>query len=82
MPEEDAKIFEEAYRLYDKWRSVMISTPEEWVKLNHDLEGLVTRYQESRLALRLAIGLFDTFDDLYKDGKQPAVPDYFGRSDL
>jgi stage V sporulation protein B len=44
--------------------------------------GFVCRHPESRLALRLAIGLMDTIDDLYHDGQAPAVPDYIGRADL
>lgn len=82
MPEEDAKIFGEAYELYEKWRSVEIRRPEQWLEATNDFHGLVCRHEGNQLALRLAISLMDTFDDLYKDGNVPAVPDYIGRSDL
>ena len=82
MPEEDAKIFAEAYQLYEKWRGVEIRTPEQWLQVTGEFHGLVCRHEGSQLALRLAIGLMDTFDDLYRDGAVPAVAGYFGRSDL
>jgi hypothetical protein len=82
MPEEDGKIFGEAYQLYDKWRGTRIERPEQWLHLTEELHGFVCRHPESRLALRLAIGLMDTIDDLYHDGQAPAVPDYIGRADL
>ena len=47
-----------------------------------EFHDFILRHNESRLALRLAIGIMDTFDDLYRDGAVPAVPDYFGRNDL
>lgn len=82
MPEEDGKIFGEAYELYQKWRSVLIDTPEKWLMVTDDIQAFVSRHDESRLALRLAIGVIDTLDDLYRGGKRPPMADYLGRSDL
>lgn len=82
MPEEDAKIFAEAYNLFDKWRGTEIHTLDQWCQLTNEVYDFVVEHVESRLALRLAIGIMDTFDDLYKDGQKPPMPDYFGRSDL
>ena len=82
MPEEDAKIFGEAYEIWQQWRSVLITELSQWEQLTADFEGLAVRHPESRLALRLAIGMMDSFDDLYKDGRKPAVADYIGREDL
>lgn len=82
MPEEDAKIFGEAYKLYEKWRGTDIHTLDQWCQLTNEMYDLVEKHVDSRLALRLAIGIMDTFDDLYRDGQKPPMPDYFGRSDL
>ena len=82
MPEEDAKIFQEAYQLYDKWRGVEIRTGEQCIQVTCEMQKLCMDHPGNRLAMRLAIGLMDTIDDLYHDGAVPAVPDYFGRSDL
>ena len=82
MPEEDGKIFGEAYQLYDKWRGILISELSQWEQLTAELHTFVCKYPESRLAMRLAVGLMETFDDLYKNGAKPAMPDYIGRGDL
>ena len=82
MPEEDAKIFQEAYQLFDKWRGVQIRTGEQWIQVTLDMQKLCLDHTGNRLAMRLAIGLMDTIDDLYHDGAVPAVPDYIGRGDL
>ena len=82
MPEEDARIFQEAYQLYDKWRGVQIRTCEQWIQVTLDMQKLCLDHPGNRLAMRLAIGLMDTIDDLYHDGAVPAVPDYIGRVDL
>ena len=82
MPEEDAKIFQEAFTLYDKWRGIQIRTAEQWLQVTNDMQQLCLDHPGSRLAMRLSIGLMDTIDDLYHDGSVPAVPDYIGRSDL
>ena len=71
MPEEDGKTFYDIYQLYEKWRGIEINTLDLWIA-----------HGSSPLAVRLAIGVMDTFDDLYKDGLKPAIADYFGRSDL
>lgn len=82
MPENDAKIFGEAYEIYNKWRWKVIK-PAEFVDLNMELADFIARNDEKNpLTMRLAVALFETFDDLYSGGKVPAVPDYFGRSDL
>lgn len=82
MPEEDGKVFGEAYELYEKWRSVLIETPEQWIQVTNEMHAFVCRHEASRLALRLAIGIMDTLDDLYKGGQRPPVADYLGRGDL
>lgn len=83
MPE-DAKIFGECYELYEKHRSVLIETDEQWTALVLDVRDFAERndWRNNPLANRLALSLLDTFNDLYRNGKKPAIPDYFGRSDL
>ena len=83
MPEDDARIFGEAYQIYETWRSKIIKK-EEFIDLNMELAGFAERnkWKENPLTHRLSMALFDIFDDLYRDGKVPVLPDYFGRSDL
>ena len=82
MPENDARIFGEAYEIYNKWRWKVIR-PEEFLDLNMELADFTARNdQNNPLTLRLAVALFETFDDLYRNGNVPAIPDYIGRCDL
>lgn len=83
MPETDEKIFGEAYELYNKYRWRILKD-EDFLDLSNDIAALAARYdfQRNPLANRLSLMLFDVFNDLYKDGRIPAMPDYFGRSDL
>ncbi len=83
MPETDEKIFGEAYELYNKYRWRILKD-ENFLDLSNDIAALAARYdfQRNPLANRLSLMLFDVFNDLYKDGRVPAMPDYFGRSDL
>lgn len=83
MPE-DAKIFGECYEIYEKYRSVLIETDEQWTELAEDVRQFAERndWRNNPLANRLALSLLDTFNDMYRDGKKPVMPDYFGRSDL
>ena len=50
--------------------------------MTNEFHEFVCRNGTSRLALRLAVGIMDTLDDLYKGGQRPPVADYLGRSDL
>ena len=83
MPETDAKIFGEAYELYNRFRWRVLKD-EDFIELSNAIAALAEKYdwQHNSLAYRIASMLFDVFNDLYKDGRVPAVPDYFGRSDL
>lgn len=83
MPETDEKIFGDAYEIYNKYRWRILKE-EDFLQLSNDISALAQKYdwQHNPLADRLAQMLFDVFNDFYKDGRVPAVPDYFGRSDL
>ena len=83
MPETDEKIFGDAYEIYNKYRWRILKE-EDFLQLSNDVSALAQKYdwQRNPLADRAAQMLFDVFNDFYKDGRVPAVPDYFGRSDL
>ena len=83
MPETDERIFGDAYEIYNKYRWRILKE-EDFLQLSNDISALAQKYdwQHNPLADRMAQMLFDVFNDFYKDGRVPAVPDYFGRSDL
>ena len=83
MPETDEKIFGDAYEIYNKYRWRILKE-EDFLQLSNDIAAMAQKYdwQHNPLADRMAQMLFDVFNDFYKDGRVPAVPDYFGRSDL
>ena len=83
MPETDEKIFGDAYEIYNKYRWRILKE-EDFLQLSNDVSAMAQKYdwQRNPLADRMAQMLFDIFNDFYKDGRVPAVPDYFGRSDL
>jgi hypothetical protein len=39
-------------------------------------------WQENPLVFNLLNAVMETFDDLYRGGKVPKIPNFFGRSDL
>ena len=77
MPETDAKIFGEAYDLYTRYRWRILKD-EDFLSLSNDIAA----FGHNPLTDRLVMMLFDVFNDLYKDGRVPALPGYLGRSDL
>ena len=83
MPEQDEKIFGEVYEIYNKYRWKKMEL-EELIFLSSDLANIAQKYgfKKNPLAWHLTNAILDVFDDLYRDGKVPEVPDYIGRSDL
>ena len=83
MPETDAKIFGEAYDMYTRYRWRILKE-EDFLSLSNDIADFGERngWQHNPLTDRLVMMLFDVFNDLYKDGRGPALPGYLGRSDL
>ena len=83
MPEDDARIFGEAYELWNKWRWQEIHD-NKWIEFAQDLGTFASRnnWKDNPLTDRLTSALFDAIGDLYVNGKRPMIPDYFGRSDL
>ena len=82
MPEEDKQIFREAYELYDKWRGTLMETDEQWLTITAEFYQFIQRHTESRLAIHLATGIMDHFDEMYRNGNRPKMPSYLGREDL
>ena len=83
MPEEDERVFGEIWNIYNKYRWKLLEE-QDFIQLTNELAAFAElhRNEQNPLAWRLAGALFDVFNDLYRDGKKPAIPDYIGRSDL
>lgn len=83
MPENDEKIFAEVFEVYNKYRWKQLELPE-LVFVASDLANIAEKYgfKKNPLAWHLTNAILDVFNDLYKDGKVPEIPDYIGRSDL
>ena len=84
MPEEDAKIFSEAFEIYNKYRWTEMKTPEQWEALTNEVGAFADRHQwrTNQLTKRIGHMLLDIFSDMYRNGRKPSIPDYFGRDDL
>ncbi len=84
MPDEDAKIFNEAFRIYNKYRWTEMRTDSQWIDLSNEVRDFAEKYhwRTNQLAAHMGYMLLEVFNDLYKNGKKPEIPDYFGRDDL
>lgn len=84
MPEEDAKVFQDAFGIYNKYRWTEMQSDAQWEALWADLKEFAEahRWRESVLARAMVAMLTDVFCEMYRGGKKPVIPDYFGRSDL
>lgn len=84
MPDEDAKIFSEAFQIYNKYRWTEMVSTDQWNALTDEIRDFAERHQWRTNRLTSCIGsmLLDLFNELYRNGQKPPIPDYFGRSDL
>ena len=84
MPDEDAKIFSEAYGIYNKYRWTEMKTDDQWMAFSDEVRDFARAHNwpKNPLAKRIAVMLLDVFGDMYRNGQKPAIPDYFGRDDL
>ena len=82
MPEEDKKIFQEVYELYDKWRGTLMETDDQWLMITAEFYALIRNHPNNRFAIHLVTGIMDHFDELYRNGNRPPMPSYLGREDL
>ena len=83
MPEQDEKIFGEIYEIYSRYRWQQL-TNEDLIRLTSELAIFAEKYnwKKNPLAFHLADAMISVFDDLYRNGNVPQIPDYIGRSDL
>lgn len=84
MNEMEEKTFKLAYQFYEKWRSQIIETGEQWDEFAADVGqfALDADIDHNILGARILVALTDTFNDLYKGGLKPVPNNYFGREDL
>lgn len=83
MPEDEKKILTEAFSLYEKYRSIEMKV-EDWVNFANNLAFFEVKWhwEENPLAKHIGAAIIEALGDMYRDGKKPAIPDYFGRDDL
>lgn len=84
MPDEDAKIFSEAFEIYNKYRWAEMTSDDQWIAFTDDVRDFADKHKwkENTLAARIGVMLLEVFSELYRDGKKPVIPNYFGRDDL
>lgn len=83
MSDKDKGIWAEIIRIYDKYRSIEMKEAD-WKLIVKEVSVFAERndYRNNPLVNRLCTALLDIFDDLYRGGKKPEIPGYFGRDDL
>ena len=84
MSDKEKHAFRLVFDWYKKWREVIITTDEQWNEFADSVGNLARDLDvdHSPLGSHLMMAVIDTINDLYKDGKQPVVCNYFGREDL
>lgn len=84
MNEKENEAFRLSYGFYEKWRSVIIETDEQWEQFAKELCQLAVDMDSDHcpLAQHLFYAVSDTFSDLYRNGMKPVQANYFGRDDL
>ena len=83
MTDKDQAVWAEIIRIYDRYRSTEMHE-DDWKTFVREVAAFAEKndYKNNPLVNRLGMALFDIFDDLYRGGKTPEIPDYFGRDDL
>lgn len=84
MPESDGKTFQDFFNIYQKYRSLIIMYDEEWEALISELSAcaVLHNYENNPLTWYLYEAIIKTFDEMYRNGKQPALASFLGRDDL
>jgi len=84
MNDKETKSFQIVFGFYEKWRSVVIETDEQWNEFAKDIGamGVLLDIDHNPLGWHLMNAVLATFSDLYKDGMKPMPANYFGRDDL
>lgn len=82
MNDKEKEAFRRVFDFYDKWRSVVIETEEQWTELAEDVGKLGAEFDGNPLGLNLMTGALDTLNGLYRQGMKPMPAGYFGRDDM
>lgn len=84
MSEQEEKAFRAVYEFYEKWRSIIIETDEQWAAFGAELGVLAAQIDAAHnpLGYHLADAMIETFNDMYRDGMLPVPANYFGRDDI
>ena len=84
MNDKEQNAFRLAYRFYEKWRSQIIETQEQWNELSADVGTFAKEADVDHCALagHMLMAMLETINDLYRDGMKPVPANYFGRDDL
>lgn len=83
-PEQDRTVISDFFNIYEKYRYTQMKTDQDWENFGFEVRDCAIKHNwmTNPLAMRLAFCVLDVLSDLYRDGKVPPIPDYFGRSDL
>ena len=84
MNEQENQSFKTVFAFYQKWRSVIIETDEQWSDFARDAGqmGVDLDIQNNPLGWYLMNAVLETFNELYKGGMKPVPANYFGRDDI
>lgn len=82
MNELEQKAFRIIVDFYNKWRSTIIETEEQWDELAADVGRIGEMSGSCPLLFHLLTAALETLNELYKDGRKPVPANYFGRDDL
>ena len=82
MNDKEKEAFRRVFDFYDKWRSVVIETEEQWTELAADVGAMAPEFEKCPLAFHLVNAALEALNDLYRGGMKPVPAGYFGRDDL
>ena len=84
MNEQENQSFKIVFAFYQKWRSVIIETDEQWSDFARDAGRMGTDMdiQNNPLGWYLMNAALETFNELYRGGMKPVPANYFGRDDI
>ena len=81
MSEQEKNDFRVIYNFYDRWRSTIIETDDQWCDFALDIAK--TSEELSRpFGWHLLDAVINTINDLYRNGAKPDAVGYLGRADL
>ena len=82
MNENEERAFKRIYQFYEKWRSQVIETEEQWAALPEEVGQIGAESDGCPLLFNLMTAALDTLNTLYQNGMKPMPANYFGRDDL